>query len=156
PFPQTARVKLTTPGEIVVHDNRFGEDGPATLLDPKTGKSRRLPGKLGEAGEDVLLAVAPDGKTVVSLEPRKASFRVWSWPAGELHRTVPLAPPGKFRVSRCAAGAFTPDGRQFVAVMHYADPAAQWGIRQDPDHAYVERWDLDAGKLLGREFRGQG
>src|SRR5262249_46618364 len=101
-----------------------------------------------------VLAIAPDGKRVVCLDFKRKAFRVWSWPAGELLSTVSLAPPEPFKLSRCAQAQFTSDGKQFVAVLHYIHPAEQQVMRSVPDHAFVERWDLAAGKLLERSESG--
>ena len=149
-FPQATTLKFLLPNAIVAQEERWGQHGPATLLDPATGKLRPLPGKLKEAKEESLLASGPDGRSIVSLIPRKSEMRVWSWPGGELQKSIPLAPPGNFTLSRCSGHAFTADGKQLVAVMHYADPNAQFAIRRAPDHAFLERWDLSAGKLLSR------
>src|SRR5262249_35845450 len=139
-----------TPEGVVVQEDPFSGGYPAELIDPATGKARPLPGKLGEARQDVLLAVAPDGKAVVSLEGKGPAFRVWSWPAGALLKTVPLLPPEKRRSALCEACSFTPDGKQFVAVVHYSGPS-EWQIKgPSADRPFVERWDLGAGKMLGR------
>jgi RNA polymerase sigma factor (sigma-70 family) len=148
-FAQSIKVKFATPDALVVQEDRWGDDGPTTLLDPATGKPRQLPGKLSEAKEDVLLAIAPDGKTMVSLDRKAPALRVWSWPDGAALRTIRMVLPGKFRVSRCAAVSFTPDGKQLVTVMHYAAPdPLKIQFQQVPDDRFIERWDLTTGKLL--------
>jgi RNA polymerase sigma factor (sigma-70 family) len=154
-FPQFVKVKFTVPGGVFVQDNRWGADDPVQFLDAATGKRLPLPGALAEAKKAVFLALAPDSKSVISVELRKRAFHVWSWPKGELLKTVPLTPPGKFTFSRCSDCAFTPHGKQFVAVMQYADPARQQELRQVPDHPFLERWDLAAGKLLERRDAGE-
>jgi WD40 repeat protein len=148
--PQTVMVKFAAADAVVVQEDAFGRDGAALCLDPRTGASRSFPGALAKAKEDSVLAIAPDGKRVVSLDYKQRAFRVWSWPAGELLSTVPLAPPEPFQLSRCAQAQFTSDGKQFLAVMDYSHPAEQQVMRSVPDHAFVERWDLAAGKLLER------
>src|SRR5262245_4478789 len=119
---QTVTVKFATADAVVVQDDVWGRDPVASCLDPRTGARRPLPGALGRAKEDCALAVAPDGKRVVSIEFKQRAFRVWSWPAGELLSTVPLAPAEPFQLSRCAQAQFTSDGKQLLAVMSYSHP----------------------------------
>src|SRR5262249_12340242 len=138
------------PAAVGVQEGRLDGNDPSQLIAPAIGKTRPLPGKLAAAKDEVLLAVTPDGKTVVSVEPKAKALRLWSWPAGELEKTIPLNPPGKFSFSRCSASAFSPDGKQLVAVMLYADPDKQQFIRRVPDDPFVERWDLTTGTLLER------
>jgi WD40 repeat protein len=152
-FPQLVRVKFTVPGGVFVQDTGGGD--AVQLLDAATGKRLPLPGALAGASKDAFLAMAPDGKTVISVSLQKPAFHVWSWPGGELQKTTPLTPPGKFTFSRCSGCAFTPDGKQFVAVMHYSDPDRQEFRRQVPDPPFLERWDLAAGKSLGRREIGE-
>src|SRR5262249_11352309 len=145
---QMVTVKFATADAVVVQDDVWGRDPVASCLDPRTGARRPLPGALGRAKEDCVLAVAPDGKRVVSIEFKQRAFRVWSWPAGELLSTVPLAPAEPFQLSRCAQAQFTSDGKQLLAVMSYSHPGEQQVMRRVPDHLFVERWDLATGKLL--------
>jgi WD40 repeat protein len=149
-FPQSVKVHLITSDAVIVQEDRWGETGPAQLIDPANGKAHPLPGKLREAIGDVLIAIAPGGKSVVSLEPKLPAFRVWSWPGGELQKSVPIKPPEKLTVKRCAAAAFDPEGKQFVAVMQYTNPNDFLQFRGEPDPPSVERWDLNAGKLIER------
>jgi RNA polymerase sigma factor (sigma-70 family) len=165
-FPQSVAVRFVTPEGVVVQESSFGATGPGALLDAKTGKSRPLPGELataatrpavaalGQPVADALLAMSPDGHSLVTLALHTSSFRVWSWPAGKLTATVPIAPPEKLKLARCLAAHFTPDGRLLIAVMHYerARDLLEGGRRSEP--VFVERWDLSGGKMLGRESGG--
>jgi WD40 repeat protein len=149
-LPQVMVVKFATPDGAIIVQERSGNPRTARCLDAATGRMRPLPGKLAAAREDHFLACSPDGKTLVTLDTRKAAFRVWSWPAGELRTTVSLFQQGALRLTDCDAAHFTPDGKHFVAVVYYSDPAEQQEIRQVPDHPFVETWDLAAGRQLGR------
>lgn len=150
-FPQEITVKFATPdGAVLVQETGFGQGGPASCLDGATGKARALPGALARADKEPFLACSPDGKIVVTLDPKKPALRTWSWPAGELQKTLPMAPPGKLQLARCAAAQFTPDGKQFVAIMNYSDPTQMWEWRQVPDRSFIERWDLASGTLVER------
>ncbi len=147
-------MKFVAPDGAIVCEEGEGSGGPAQCLDAATGKPRPLAGKLAGAAKETFLACAPDGRTVVTLDLRKPAFHVWSWPAGELRATVALAPPRPLRLVRCHEGRFTPDGKHFVTVMYYADPAA--GLKDhSPDRAFVETWDLATGKLTGQVEAGE-
>ena len=165
-FAQTTTVRFVTPEGIVVQESLFGTNGPGSLLDLKTGKRRPLPGELASAvtkpmiaamgvpAADALLAMSPDGQTMVTLALHSSVFRVWSWPAGKLRATVPIAPPEKFKVGHCLAAHFTPDGKQLVVVMHYerAEFLLDGGRRYEP--IFIERWDPATGKMLDRANGG--
>jgi hypothetical protein len=102
----------------------------------------------------VFLACSPDGTRVLTLDPKKKAFRVWSWPAGQLQVTAPLTSPRRLLFTHCGDARFTPDGKQFAAVVYYADPGEQQVMRRVPDHPFVEAWDPAAGKLLTRTELG--
>ena len=156
------RRRALRPEGIVVQESLFGMNGPGSLLDAKTGKCRPLPGELasavskpmiaemGRPAADALLAMSPDGMSMVTLALHDSAFRIWSWPTGKLKSTVPIAPPEKLKLGHCLAGYLTPDGKQFVAVMDYnrTDNFLEGGKRSDP--VFIERWDLANGKMLSR------
>jgi WD40 repeat protein len=149
--PQEVAVKFTVGGAVVIAENRWGQEDTAKLLDPVSGKVRPLPGKLGEAMQDTPLAAAPDGKRIVTLLVEKSAFRIWSWPSGGLIKSVPLVPPDRMRLIRCAEAYFTPDGKRFITLLHYGDPSERGAFRdRGPDRRCIERWDLAAGTLIER------
>jgi RNA polymerase sigma factor (sigma-70 family) len=152
-LPVVTSVKFMTEGyAIVSEDQRWGYDELAVRIDLATGERKPLPGKLGTLKSQVPLAIAPDRKRVVALnrDRKDPAFDVWSWPAGQPLAHVPIVPPDKLAVNRCAAAYFTPDGKQLVAVMYYDDPKANLRISRLPARPYIERWDLSAGELLDR------
>jgi RNA polymerase sigma factor (sigma-70 family) len=153
-LPQAMHVKFATPDGVVVLQYQEAPyhrlQGPPLCLDAATGQPRPLPGDLAEAGKENFLACSPDGTTVVTLDAKWTAFRVWSWPAGRLQKTVPLVMPDKFELNQCAEARFIPDGKHFVAVLYCIGPGEQPGQRQLINHPFVETWDLAAGKRLGR------
>jgi WD40 repeat protein len=148
--PQSVAVKFATADEVVIAEDAWSTERAAKCIDIATGKVRPLPGKLGEAASDVPLAISPDRKTVVTLVLDKPAFHVWSWPDGALIKTVPLEVADRSRLIRCSPAYFTPDGKQFLAVM-YSGPVEGGPFRdRTPDRRCIERWDLAAGKRLDR------
>ena len=109
---------------------------------------------LGQPVADALLAMSPDGKSIVTLAFHASAFRVWSWPDGRLQAAMPIAPPGKLAISRCSSASFTKDGKQFVAVMQYHKINNEFDSGRLHDPTFVERWDLAAGKMLARQDGG--
>src|SRR5262249_54075192 len=140
-FPQVMRVKFATADAVVIESDSGGV--AESLLDLATGKARALPGDMGKGMKvppmgfgvggtsyDTLIAIAPDGKSAITLEqiPRdfftaQAALRVWSWPAGELKKTLELDVPKDLVVSRLD-GKFTPDGKELLT--------AAWCRLQNP------------------------
>jgi len=168
-FKQTITVRFATPEGIVVQES--GSNAiirgivPGALLDAKTGKRRPLPGALGEAKSppmpqtrpvaDLLLAMAPDGKSMVTLEWHTPAFRIWSWPSGELKATLAIVPPEKHRLGGHSAAHFTPDGKQFIVVVQYnSSELALPGSNFRKEPVFVERWDLAKGNMLDRTNAG--
>jgi RNA polymerase sigma factor (sigma-70 family) len=149
-LPQVVRVKFATPDGAVVVQENFGNTGPALCLEGATGKRLPWPGKLAAAQQEEFLACSPDGRALVTLDGKEAALHVWTWPAGDLRRTLALVPPRRLKLARCGDARFTPDGKHFVAVLAYSDPAEQQWIRAVPDHPFIETWDPEAGKLLGQ------
>ena len=167
-LPQVHRVRFVTADAVVVEED-WGGALATPLLDPATGKARKLPGAMAEekrvkdafggrgVSRDALLAVSPDGKSAVTLEPQRPALRVWSWPAGELRATLPIEAPDKLALRSCPAAHVTADGKQLVALMLYTNPQPFQGSRSGPDHTpYLERWDLAAGKRLEQTNLGHG
>jgi WD40 repeat protein len=167
-LPQVHRVRFVTADAVVVEED-WGGASATPLLAPATGKARKLPGAMAEdkplkdafggrgVSRDALLAVSPDGKSAVTLEPQKPALRVWSWPAGELKATLPIEAPDKLTLRSCPAAHVTEDGKQLVALMLYAKPFEFQGSRSGPDHTpYLERWDLAAGKRVEQTDLGHG
>jgi hypothetical protein len=160
-------VRAATPDALVV-ESFMGMTAATPLLDWATGKARPLPGAMAEerrvpeAGpgrreviRDTLLTVAPDRKSAVTLDRLRTALRVWSWPAGELRKTLPLEPPDGTEFRFSSAAAFTPDGSQFIALMNYGKklvPGAGMGSPGSLEdyRPYLERWDLAAGKRIDR------
>lgn len=165
-FPQVVGVSFITDGAAVVEGANVAEP----LLDLATGKAKPLPGEMGkgrklpEAGfgtggvaYDQLIAVAPDGKSAVSLlnvalgigGARQTELRVWSWPTGELKRTTDLDVPNDLYATR-VRGRFTPDGKELRTVTWCA-------LRQPPFSGppstpmLIDRWDAATGKRLERK-----
>jgi WD40 repeat protein len=159
--PEGGSIAFVTADAVVVCQNmNFNPtDKPTLRIDLATGQKKPLPGKLGEAKHAFPLAVSPDGKSIVTLtlDPlQKPTFEVWSWPAGQRLTQTALQPPDKFMLRYCAAARFSPDGKQFIAVMVYDDPAEWGGISMPPGHPFLERWDLATGKLLSQSEPGKG
>ncbi len=152
-LPAPTSVKFVTPDSaIVAEDQRWGYDELAARIDLATGKRTPLPGKLGALKSLVPLAIAPDGKRIVTLQQdrKQPALDVWSWPKGEPLRHVPLKPPGKLALAYCTAAYVAPNGRQLVAVMCYEDANGLLAMQRLPAQPFVERWDLMAGKLIER------
>jgi WD40 repeat protein len=185
-FARTPRVRFETPEGLVVQEAIYGAPGPGALLDATTGKRRPLPGALGRANSapgdplqraaDEVLAMTPDGKSVVTLAryAREAdnpdrdaevnikqlirgghpsAFRVWSWPGGELKKTLMLTPPEGLALEGCSAAHVTPDGKQLFAVVRYRDLEPERRVRI---RASSERWDLTTGTRISRSDSGTG
>lgn len=153
-FPQVMTVQFVTPdGAILLTERVFNR--PSPCLDAATGKPRPLPGQLAKI-RDVFLACSPDGKRVLTLDTMKSAFRVWSWPAGALQTTLPLAPPRPLQAGQprplkladCRTAHFTPDGKHFAAVVSYSDPAEEFTTSRGPNHAVVETWDVASRRRL--------
>ncbi|HEV3440784.1 MAG TPA: sigma-70 family RNA polymerase sigma factor, partial [Gemmata sp.] len=172
-FELTPEVKFATPEGIVVQDSlygdsRYGGSRVGSLLDARTGKRQPLPGALGEAKSkpvngppgyqtpDTLLAMSPDGKSMVTFALHDSAFRVWSWPGGASKKTVSITPPEGMSINKCFSAQFTPDGKQFIAAMFYQKKnyIAQPGSDLQRDPTFVERWDLADGKMLSRTKSG--
>jgi WD40 repeat protein len=151
PLPQLVTVKFVSPeGSVVVQERKWRwRDGVALCLDGGTGRARPWPGKLADAGDEDFLACSADGK-VLTRNTKHQEFRVWSWPAGELRTTAPLLAPRSFDPAGCWEAHFTPDGKRFVAIVAYSDPAEQQTIRRVPDHPFIEVWEAATGKRLTR------
>jgi WD40 repeat protein len=167
-FPQVMSVKFATDDAVVIESaSGAGVDEP--LLDLANGKARPLPGAMGKGktvpptgfglggtSYDNLIAVAPDGKVVVtlenyalSLESQQTALRLWSWPAGELKKTLELDVPKDLVVSRME-GKFTPDGKEFLTTT--------WCRLQQPPFSgrlsiplLIDRWDMMTGKRIERK-----
>jgi WD40 repeat protein len=152
PLRQVGRVIFATPdGAIVVQEpQEWVTDRLLLCLDAASGKPRPLPGKLAAATRDTFLACSSDGTKILSLDTKQPAFRVWSWPAGELWKSVPLVPPRKLRLAQCVAAEFTPDNKGFVALVYYYDLTDRQVMPRTPAYPFVETWNLAAGKLLGR------
>jgi WD40 repeat protein len=148
--PQSGAVKFATAEDVVIAEDAWGTESAAKRIGLASGKVLPLPGKLGEAQHDAPLAISPDGKTVVTLSIEKPAFHVWSWAAGDLLRTILLIGPDRTVLRRCPQAEFTPDGKQFVAVLHYGDADRRPFKDMILDRRYIERWDLAAGKMLER------
>jgi WD40 repeat protein len=159
-FARSVAPLFVTPEGVVVQEFYFGGPGPGSLLDPRTGKRGPLPGALGEAKSappfpqssptpDALLAMTPDGKSVVTLALHTPALRVWVWPGGELRATLPITPPENRLLEGCQSAQVTPDGKHLVALVRYRSNTIDFGRRHDP--VFVERWNLATGKLLARE-----
>jgi RNA polymerase sigma factor (sigma-70 family) len=150
---------VTPEGVVVQEQNIRREPEPGWLLDPKTGKREPLPGALGAAKTtrpnspnspptpDALLALTPDGKTIVTLAQHTLAFRTWAWPSGELKTTCLITPPQGLTFFDCREVHVTPDGKQLVALMRYLRSVNNNFQRQP---VFVERWDLVSGKMLAR------
>jgi hypothetical protein len=165
-FPQSVSVRFVTREGIVVQENLFGANAPGALLDAKTGKRQPLPGALGKAESkpriegmgrpvaDTILAISPDGKSIVTLALHESSFRVWSWPDGALKTTIKDIPPEKLELGFCFAAHFTPDGKQLVVAVQHRSNADRFEIRRRIEPSFVERWDVTTGKMLARTQTG--
>jgi WD40 repeat protein len=167
-FPQVLRVKFATADAAVIESD-YGAGVAEPLLDLANGKARSLPGAMGKGTEvpgmgfgvggtsyDSLVAIAPDGKSAVTLEnystdlvTQQTALRVWSWPAGELKKTMALDVPKDLFVSRLE-GRFTPDGKELLT--------AAWCRLQNPPFSgpvsipvLLDRWDMTTGKRIERK-----
>jgi WD40 repeat protein len=152
-FPRQMRVAAFASGAVLVasEPDRDPQQRLQAQIDPADGKSRPLPGKLGTAKGESILVLSPDGKTLATLNTTAAALRVWSWPAGDLLKTMKLPPFGKLQVQSCDSAHFSPDGTQFVGRFRYAEPEDRFAIRggePSPDVRRIERWDVKATRLL--------
>jgi len=169
-FPQIMAVTLATADAVAVEEVVFQAVGSIAepLLDLATGKARPLPGEMGKGRKsaglggdmvvyDSLVAVAPDGKSAVTvrsvtpvfLGQQDSSLQLWSWPAGELQKSITVEVPSDLFVSR-VRGRFTADGKELRTVT--------WcRLRQPPFSGpnlppmLIDRWDTATGKRLERE-----
>ncbi len=170
-FARDVAPRFVTPEGIVAEEGAsspvlFTSGGPGPLLDGKTGDRSPLPGALGRAvtvrrnnpsappTPDRLLAMTPDGKSMVTLAWHAPAFRLWSWPAGELKKTVPITPPEGQELGDWMEAHVTPDGKQLVTCMLYRPTQRFINPGWGSDPVFVERWDLATGKMLARERSG--
>jgi WD40 repeat protein len=156
-LPEGGSIQFATADTVVVAQPLWNARKPALLFDLTNGKSKPLPGKLGDAKRAYPLAISADGKNVATItHDMKPNFQIFSWPQGEELKQIPVDPPGKWTLNSCTSAQFSSDGKQLVAVVYYDDPTEQQTRRQVPAHPFIERWDLATGKLLGRVEPGKG
>jgi WD40 repeat protein len=162
-FPDTVRVTFATADVAVVEYERVFSGLAEPLIDLATGKTKPLPGDMGKekrgsnplrwigpvVTRDTLLAIAPDGKSAVTYEPQDQELRVWSWPAGELKKTMPHGVPHELVVWRVRA-RFTPDGKELLTATdcHLLRPPPS-GPPYTP--VFVDRNDMTKWKWVERK-----
>jgi hypothetical protein len=110
----------------------------------------------GGPTHDVLIALAPDGKSAATLQisvanllEQKTTLRVWSWPAGELKQTLTLEAPRDLLVASIR-GRFTPDGKELLTASwcRFAQPPFSGPVAVP---VLLDRWDVATGKRLDRK-----
>lgn len=170
-FPQAVDVTLVTVDAVAVEQAGIQVVGIAEpLLDLATGKARPLPGDMGKGKKsaglggnrvvyDSLVGVSPDGKsalTVRTVAPtfggqQESSLHLWSWPAGELKKSMTVEVPSDLLVLR-VRGTFSADGKELRTVTYCWKP--QFSGTGSP--RLIDRWDTATGKRLEREQGGDG
>jgi WD40 repeat protein len=168
-FPQVVDVTLATVDAVAVEQVDIQAVGIAEpLLDLATGKARPLPGQMGKGRKsagfggnvvvyDSLVAVAPDGKSAVTVRivtpvlggQQDSSLQVWSWPAGELKKSITVEAPSDLLVSR-VRGRLTADGKELRTVTWCRLGKPQFSGPNLPP-MLIDRWDTATGKRLERE-----
>jgi WD40 repeat protein len=165
-FPQTIVVTFALADAVVVEGRGIAEP----LLDLATGKARKLPGAMSEGRKvpsdglladgfvyDSLVAVAPDGKSAVTVRDlalgrggvQQTELRLWSWPAGELSKTIAVEVP-KELFANIVRGRFSPDGKE----LHTVTWCARRKLRFSGEMSVpmlIDRYDAATGKRLDRK-----
>lgn len=162
-------VKSNATPETFTSDGSSLVMSDCTLLDLSDGKSKPLPGHLGDGSQGLFRSFSTKGRLATTYftewQKQRGAFgdeerivgeiRIFTWPEGRFQKRIQVSPPGAGIINPYVFQAIVSvDAKKVHAVVHYQkerDRSRDDGLRMRPEESltFIETYEIATGNRIG-------